>query len=680
EPGESILVFSRPTPYRSGDVVTAILDKAPDIHGCQIDSALSIRFTVDAEGPRVRGFFPEDTIITNPQTMIKINLEDDISGVRLSSINLTLNDLVYPFDNRILTYGYDTTVYGYCLNLNPLELFGPSGFPDGTYRLCLNDVTDSIDLGEPNHLVGAPWCWRFIVNSHGPIANLISPPNGVITSCAEQPIRFTISDGNGLNLSTLRIVVNGRNYDITSLRAINDTTYEFAQPWTNGLTVNFNLTTCEDSLRTPIHNPISCNFTVDLSPPVVLNPTPTPNDTVGEPFPVVSANVADSIAGLRFSSLRFVVGRDTISYGNPAITFVPPSTFRLNLESIGYPRPVGFDTVRVCILAEDTAQICSPNATTFCWSFFRNLTGPIGYPLIDSLLCTMHSQLRFFLHNSEGVLFSSVVLRIEYPADTVIYRGTVDSELSYTVDTLIFTPSRGWLDGARYRACITEAEDLYGTPISSPICASFRVDISPPYVVAYSPSTIDINDTLQPITIVLGDTARSIEPLSIKFIILRDTLRITSPGLILRNDTLRFDPALAGISYPQRETLAVLLEVSDRCGHTLHWQHQWYETKVDEQSNIIPTELSILRVHPNPFNASVNITIGVPSETNIVIEILDIMGRRVKPLYNGLIKPPFATFIWDGTEKNGNKVSSGIYFLRISDGKIIKHKSIIFLK
>ena len=678
--GDSILVFRRPGGYRNGDVATAILLEAPDFHGCPVDTTLMVRFIVDAAGPRLLQFYPESgAVINNSTTKIRMQLEDDISGVKLSSIDFTLNGVRYPFDNRILTYQYDTTIYGRCLYFDPIEAYG-TGFPDGTYRVCLNDATDSVNYGAPNHLVGAPWCWTFTVNAHGPIARLISPPSGTITSCANQSIRFTLEDGNGLNLSSLTFTINGYPYGISALRTIDDTTFEYIPPaeWLNGETVNFALTACQDNLRTPLSAPLNCSFRVDLRPPEILNVLPAPNDTVGEPFPIIMATLVDSIAGIVTNSIRVVAGRDTFNYGHRAIQWDPPFlSFYLDLA--GYPSPTAFDTVRICIIASDSATICPPNTRTLCWSFFRLIEGPTGRSLNDTLLCDGFMPLRFILSDREGVLSASIRLTIVSPSESLDFR-VGPPNLSYANDTLTFTPSSRWREGVSYRACISEATDEVGNPISAPICASFRVDASAPNVLTYFPQAPEINDTLQPITIIIQDSARATVPSSIVFIVLNDTLRLGSPGLTFSNDTLRFDPGIAHTVYPVRDTVRITLIAYDRCGHGLIWQHSWYETFIKGDLLAHPTSYSIVANYPNPFNTGTNILISIPKTSVVTVDILNVMGERVCTLFSGILETGYHSFFWDGKDRANSAVSSGLYFIRMSSPSGVNLRTMILLK
>ena len=67
------------------------------------------------------------------------------------------------------------------------------------------------------------------------------------------------------------------------------------------------------------------------------------------------------------------------------------------------------------------------------------------------------------------------------------------------------------------------------------------------------------------------------------------------------------------------------------------------------------------------------------------MEIYDILGRKVNTLYPDEVRIYNSIFTWDGRNENGNRVSSGIYFIIVRDQndqiqKMTKSQKIIFLK
>ncbi|TAL68945.1 MAG: T9SS type A sorting domain-containing protein [Bacteroidetes bacterium] len=74
---------------------------------------------------------------------------------------------------------------------------------------------------------------------------------------------------------------------------------------------------------------------------------------------------------------------------------------------------------------------------------------------------------------------------------------------------------------------------------------------------------------------------------------------------------------------------------------------------------------------PNPFNNSTKIAYYLPDNKNVKIDVLDIYGNVIKSLVNK--SESGQKYIdWNGTDENGNKVSSGTYILRLVAGDEIR--------
>jgi hypothetical protein len=91
--------------------------------------------------------------------------------------------------------------------------------------------------------------------------------------------------------------------------------------------------------------------------------------------------------------------------------------------------------------------------------------------------------------------------------------------------------------------------------------------------------------------------------------------------------------------------------------------------------------------YPNPFNSNtiINYNILVPSK--VQLEVFNLLGQRIEIIEMGNIhESGLYTVAWNGENEQGNKVSSGIYFIRltltsIGDGHVnFLSKKIVVLK
>jgi hypothetical protein len=70
--------------------------------------------------------------------------------------------------------------------------------------------------------------------------------------------------------------------------------------------------------------------------------------------------------------------------------------------------------------------------------------------------------------------------------------------------------------------------------------------------------------------------------------------------------------------------------------------------------------------YPNPFNPSTNIKITLEHRTKIILTVYDLIGRRIKTLFEGDCNSGDTQFAWNGKDDNNKNVSSGVYCYRIS--------------
>lgn len=108
-------------------------------------------------------------------------------------------------------------------------------------------------------------------------------------------------------------------------------------------------------------------------------------------------------------------------------------------------------------------------------------------------------------------------------------------------------------------------------------------------------------------------------------------------------------------------------------------QNSSYLTTI-EKSNSLPNDYKILTPYPNPFNGSVNIPIVISGVINEKLMISNIRGEVVKIIPLNNINPGLQNLNWNGTNKKGINVSTGIYFITLQNSKNNLHKKIIYLK
>ena len=78
--------------------------------------------------------------------------------------------------------------------------------------------------------------------------------------------------------------------------------------------------------------------------------------------------------------------------------------------------------------------------------------------------------------------------------------------------------------------------------------------------------------------------------------------------------------------------------------------------------------------YPNPFNPSTTIRYALPKRSQLKIRIINLLGQVVAELMNTEQAAGYQSIIWNA------KVTSGIYFYRITCGNYSKCMKMISLK
>jgi len=95
----------------------------------------------------------------------------------------------------------------------------------------------------------------------------------------------------------------------------------------------------------------------------------------------------------------------------------------------------------------------------------------------------------------------------------------------------------------------------------------------------------------------------------------------------------------------------------------------------------IPERLTLFVPSPNPFTASTTIGYHVPAaEGKLDLAIYNVGGRVVRTVTSYQADPGAHVFIWDGTDDAGERVSSGVYFVRASLGTERAESRIVLIK
>ena len=78
-----------------------------------------------------------------------------------------------------------------------------------------------------------------------------------------------------------------------------------------------------------------------------------------------------------------------------------------------------------------------------------------------------------------------------------------------------------------------------------------------------------------------------------------------------------------------------------------------------------PTTFSLSQAYPNPFNPETTIEYQLPHLSQVTLTIHNILGKEINCLVQETKSAGHYSLLWNGRDKAGHQVSSGIYFYRI---------------
>jgi hypothetical protein len=92
------------------------------------------------------------------------------------------------------------------------------------------------------------------------------------------------------------------------------------------------------------------------------------------------------------------------------------------------------------------------------------------------------------------------------------------------------------------------------------------------------------------------------------------------------------------------------------------------------------SDVELLQNNPNPFNPSTTISYLLPETETVRLVVYDVRGREVVVLTSGLRPAGRHDIRWDGRNRVGEAVSSGVYYYRLQTGNRTLVRKMLLLK
>lgn len=97
---------------------------------------------------------------------------------------------------------------------------------------------------------------------------------------------------------------------------------------------------------------------------------------------------------------------------------------------------------------------------------------------------------------------------------------------------------------------------------------------------------------------------------------------------------------------------------------TFHGPIAIQTTNVEHRA--LPQDTQLLGNYPNPFNPSTTIRYHLSAQSHVRLTVLDAQGQVVRTLVDGMNSAGVHERVWNGTNENGDRVASGLYFYTLN--------------
>ena len=99
-----------------------------------------------------------------------------------------------------------------------------------------------------------------------------------------------------------------------------------------------------------------------------------------------------------------------------------------------------------------------------------------------------------------------------------------------------------------------------------------------------------------------------------------------------------------------------------------------------EPTALLPSKFNLAQNYPNPFNPATTLRYDLPHRAHVRLVIYDLRGREVSTLVDAHAGPGYRQLSWDGQDRAGRQLPTGIYFARLVTPEITKTIKMVRLK
>jgi len=102
------------------------------------------------------------------------------------------------------------------------------------------------------------------------------------------------------------------------------------------------------------------------------------------------------------------------------------------------------------------------------------------------------------------------------------------------------------------------------------------------------------------------------------------------------------------------------------------------------RESVLPKSFALAQNVPNPFNPSTTIRFALPAARRdlhqVRLTVYNLRGRTISTLLEGSLNPGYHSVVWNGSDRHGKPLPSGIYFYRLQVNERVFTRKMILLK
>lgn len=122
-------------------------------------------------------------------------------------------------------------------------------------------------------------------------------------------------------------------------------------------------------------------------------------------------------------------------------------------------------------------------------------------------------------------------------------------------------------------------------------------------------------------------------------------------------------PVTVGFATIGATSIAQLNNAADAA--QLFWNNKITAREQEE----VPRGFQLSSAYPNPFSTSTTLDYSIAQSSQIKVEVFNVLGQRVRNLYDDLQEAGKHQMTWDGKDDWGRPMASGTYFYRMQIGE-----------